>query len=166
MSELTKSQMQNIWDCELISAWDEKGKIKVGSVLFRFISRVKPAMVEMEDGKFLTPFNELEKYIVSLNLKRCLDRNLSGELCFQAFRSDVIGFIHARCERMSVDLMSGVGKLVVLSRIKDYTWSRQSVRANHRSRVKQRYAVKKAKAGSIEIKARSLSGKHDWKTVS
>ena len=39
--ELTKERIQQIWDYELIRAWDEKGRKKMWMVVHNFMCKVK-----------------------------------------------------------------------------------------------------------------------------
>ena len=137
MSELTKERIQQIWDYELIKGWDS----------------------------FTIEFSELEDYLISLNLKRCLDVDHRNDTyAFQAWKTDVIGFIHARSESLSMALMDGEPKPLVLLDIDGYKWTKKNTNASARYRQKQRY-IKKSDRAVIKIKARSLSKDHDWNTV-
>ena len=158
--ELTSERIQNIWDYELISAWDEEGKTRVWSVVDKFMSRVRPELKRFELG-----FNETEEYLVSLSLKRCLDIDPAYKTkVFRAFKSDVIGFIHGRSEGLSNALMGGELKPIILLSINNYKWIKKNTRAAAKFRRNQRQQEKRDSANLV-VKARSLSKKHDWETT-
>ena len=158
--ELTSERIQNIWDYELISAWDEEGKTRVWSVVDKFMARVRPELKRFELG-----FNETEEYLVSLNLKRCLDIDPAYKTkVFRSFRSDVIGFIHGRCEGLSNALMGGEFKPIILLSINNYKWTKKNTRAASKFRRHQRQQEKRDSANLV-VKARSLSKQHDWETT-
>ena len=163
--ETDKAKIQRIWDAELIAGWDEEGKTKINSVVFRFLNRIAPEIQKKDcHGNFITPYCEIADLLISLSLRRCLDVNSKGDLCFQAGRTDVIGFIHARCEKMSMDLINGELKPIVLLNIDSYKWKKVNASASQRFRAKQRQ--EEVKSNCVKpIKARSLSKKHDWQTV-
>ena len=160
MIELTKERIQQIWDYELIKGWDENGKCKMWRVVHSFMCRIKG---DHEVGS--VSFEDTEDYLVSLELKRCLDINHQlGYHVFRAWRTDVIGFIHARCEKMSLDLINEVPKPVILIDINKYKWTKKDTNSAAKHRRKQAYDKKKG-AANLEVKARSLSKKHDWTTT-
>lgn len=157
--ELTKERIQQIWDFELINAWNERGSVKMWKVVHNFIIKTKGG------DPFEVSFEDKEDYLVSLNLKRCLDINHQyGVHVFHAWKTDVIGFIHARCESLSMALIDGEPKPLVLMSINDYKWTKKNTNAASKFRRKQRAEEKKDQA-NLKIKARSLSKKHDWATV-
>ena len=159
MEELTKERIQQIWDYELIKGWEERGKYKMWKVVHEFIKRVKG------DNSFDVGFDDLEDYLVSLNLKRCLDIDHQyDQHVFRAWKTDVIGFIHARSESLSMALINDEPKPLILLDIDSYKWTKKNTRASARYRQKQNY-IKKSDRATIKIKARSLSKKHDWETV-
>ena len=160
-------RIQEIWDYELITAWDEKGYNRMGSVLTKFLQRVNPKITEKKDGVFLCGISEINEYMVSLNLKRCLDFYIiKGEkhYCFRAFKSDVIGFIHTRCKSMSNALIGGEDKLIVLMSINNYKWTKVNSFASRKFRYEQKKA-ENAEQKRIKIHARGLSNTN-WNTVS
>ena len=155
--ELTSKRIQDIWDYELISAWDETGKTRIWSVVDNFMSRVRPEL-----KKFELSCQETEGYLVSLNLKRCLDINHELKTkVFRSFRTDVIGFIHGRSEGISNALMSGELKPIILLSINNYKWTKKNTNAAAKFRRTQRQQEKYDSA-NLKVKARSLSKKHDW----
>ncbi len=163
MKELSKERIQQIWDYELISAWDEKGWGKMWKVVHKFMCRVKG---EHELGS--VGFEDAEDYLVSLGLKRCLDINHSlGHHVFQSWKSDVIGFIHFRCESLSNALMDGEPKPLILIDIDSYKWTKRSAtgsKKQSRESSKRSYA-KKVKQATVFVKARRLSS-DNWDKVS
>ncbi len=161
MSELTKERIQQVWDYELISAWDEKGKNKFWMVVKNFICRVSP---EKEVNYFDAGASQTIDFLSSLGLKRCLDVNhKTGMDCTWALKSDVIGFIHGRCESLSMDLINEVPKPLILLDINKYKWIKRDVNHNNSTTSKRRHEKLKDKA-NLKIKARSLSG--GWDTFS
>jgi hypothetical protein len=167
MSELTKDRIQQIWDRCLIGSWDEKGNRKIFHVLYKFLCDVNPALIAKVNGEYAHSIHEQCEYMVSLNLKRCLDYKITKgkkEPFFGALKTDVIGFIHARCEQMSLDLIDGEFPPVVLMNIDSYHWKSIDAAASQVFRRKQRYA-KVVENSTKTVKARSLDKKHDWKTV-
>jgi hypothetical protein len=159
MSKLSKERIQQIWDYELISAWDEKGYTKMWKVINNFINKVHP------QGREGASFTDLIDYLVHLNLKRCLDvDHKTGVHTFQCFKQDVLGFIVARCEALSDDLFSGIPKPIILVGINEYKFKKLDVHAGSKAASKRRYAKKKDQA-DLKVRARSLSGKHDWNTI-
>ncbi len=160
MSELTKERIQQIWDYELINSWDERGRNKVWKMVDNFLKRVKPELAYPKSS-----FDVIEDYLLGLNLKRCLDVDPSYNVkVFRSWRVDVIGFIHGRSKGLSNALINDVPKPLILIDINSYKWIKKNARASARYRQKQRYDKKSAK-GTVEIKARELSKKSDWKTV-
>ena len=157
MSELSKERIQQIWDYELIKAWDEKGKNKMWKVVFNFMKRVK-GIKKIDD----VSFEDTEDYLCSLQLRRCLDIDYKkGWHVFRAWRTDVIGFIHARSEPLSMALISGEDKPVILMGIDNYKWIKKDTGAASSFRAKQR-AKRKKDSANIKIRARSLTASTDW----
>ena len=147
MKELTKERIQQIWDCELISAWDEGGGRKMWYVVHKFMCKVKG---EHKIGD--VSFEDAEDYLVSLNLQRCLDIDHAlGHHVFRAYRTDVIGFIHARSESLSLALMDGESKPIILMGINEYKWTSGKFRRKQNRDKKSDEAV-------ITIKAKELTG--------
>ena len=161
--ELTKERIQQIWDYELISAWDEKGYVKMWKVVHRFMCKVKG------DHKLgSVSFEDTEDYLVSLGLKRCLDVNHKlGYHVFQAWKTDVIGFIHARCESLSVALMDGEPKPLILIDINSYKWTKKSATGSREAKrfSSQKSYEKKVRKATKFVSARKLSS-DNWDKVS
>ena len=161
MNKMSKERMQQIWDCELLSAWDERGKIRMWKVIKKFICRVFP---DKEANYFDTDFTDIVDLLSSTQIRRCLDVNhvtgIDGTWCFN---SDVIGFIHGRCEKLSMDLINGVPKPLLLLSINDYKWTKVNLNRNKKRTSKRAYQKKKDKA-LIKVKARELTGTN-WNTV-
>jgi hypothetical protein len=161
MKKITKERMQQIWDHELISAWDEKGKNKMWMVIKKFICRVYP---EKEAGYFDAGFANIVDLLSSMGIKRCLDSNhVTGIDATYCWNTDVIGFIHGRCEGMSMDLINGIDKPLVLLGINDYRWIKRDLNGNRKVTSKKRRQKLKATA-LLKVKARSLDGSN-WNTV-
>ena len=159
-TKLTKERIQQIWDYELISAWDEKGKNKMWKVVHKFICRIRGDHKLGDVG-----FEDSEDYLVSLGLKRCLDIDHKvGHHVFKAWRTDVIGFIHARSEGLSMDLINEIDKPLILIDINSYKWIKKDTNSASKIKAKQRYENKKSKA-TIKINARSLDDSN-WNSVS
>lgn len=159
MKELSKERIQQIWDFELISGWDERGYTKMWQVINKFINRVHPK------GREGASFQDLIDYLVYLNLKRCLDVDHKLEVhTFQAWKQDVLGFILARCEELSDDLLNETPKPLILIGIDAYKFKKLDVHSNLKHSSRKSYAKKKDKA-NIKVRARSLSKNHDWGTV-
>lgn len=160
MENLSKERIQQIWDYELLSAWDEKGYGKMWEVVHKFMCKVK--------GKHRigdVSFEDAEDYLVSLELKRCLDIDHTlGYHVFSAWRTDVIGFIHARSELLSMALIDNEPKPLLLLSIDDYKWKKKNARSSARFSVSKSY-YKKVNQGNRTVKARELSKNHDWKTT-
>tara|TARA_R100000541_G_scaffold57727_1_gene68110 strand:+ start:407 stop:892 length:486 start_codon:yes stop_codon:yes gene_type:complete len=160
MSDLTKERIQQIWDYELISAWDEKGNNKIWKVADNFLKRVKPELAYPNSS-----FDAVEDYLLGLNLKRCLDIDpFYDTKVFRSWKSDVIGFVHGRSLSLSNALMDGEPKPLILIGINSYKWTKKNARASARFRQKQSY-IKKTERCEVAVKARSLTKKHDWGTV-
>lgn len=161
---MNKEQIQNAWDAELISAWDEKGWGKVSYVTTAFLKRVNPEIIKKDsNGNFINSFSCVVDYMINLNLNRCLDRNDKGELTFQSGGRDVIGFIHSHSLKMNMDLMDGIPKPIILLEIKKYKWKKINVCASKSFRLKQRREAKRD-SGVVTIKARELKNRN-WNTV-
>ncbi len=159
MSELTKERIQQIWDYELINGWDESGKNKMGRVIYHFMKKIEPEIV-IYGGDF-----NIEDYLVKLNLNRCLDIDRKNDCyIFKAFKTDVIGFIHARCERLSLDLINDMPKPLILLGINDYTWTKKNATAYDSNRRSMRNKTHSDKA-TRTIRARDLTGSN-WNKVS
>jgi len=162
MADLTNERIQQIWDYELISSWDEEGKNKMWMVFKNFICRLHP---EREINYFDTPFSDVVDYLSSLNLKRCLDVNhVTGIYDTYAIKTDVIGFIHGRCEKLSMDLISGELKPIILMDINSYNWIKRDLNHNSKNASKKRRAALKDQA-NLKVRARELGGNHDWKVT-
>ncbi len=158
---LTKERIQQIWDYELISKWDEKGKYKMWHVVHSFMCRVHPLGIH-KVGDLC--FEDSSDYLEHLNLKRCLDIGSDGEITFQAYTTDVIGFIHARSKALSIALINGEDKPVILLNVNNYKWTKKQSDSARKFRTIQR-REKLKNAANIKVKARSLSKKHSWDTV-
>ena len=160
MSNLSKERIQQIWDYELISAWDEKGRVKMWKVIHKFLNRVHPnGPTELGD----VGFEDAIDYLVHLELKRCLDiDHRLGIHTFQSFKQDVIGFILARCERLSNDLINNVPKPLILLDIANYKFKKLDITSNSKNTYEKRKEQNKTNA-HVKVKARSLSG--NWNTV-
>ena len=161
MTELSKKRIQQMWDYELISLWDEKGNNKMGRVVSNFVKRIRPE--KKEDYRNISASDVID-FLSSLGLKRCLDLDhKQGFTDFFPLNTDVIGFIHGRCEKLSMDLINGGIKPLILMDIDNYKWKKVDLHRNDSVASKRRRAKLNAKA-NITIKARDLSKKHDWKT--
>lgn len=161
--ELTKERIQQIWDYELISAWNEKGSIKMWRVVHDFVCRIRG------DYKVGTvSFEDTADYLSSLDLKRCLDvDHYLDEYVFRSWTVDVIGFIHARCEKLSMDLMSDEPKPLILMNIDSYKWTKRSVQGTKEQKKHSRAksTAKKVAQGTAFVSARKLSS-DNWDKVS
>ena len=163
MSDLTKERIQQIWDYELISAWDEKGRVKMWKVIYKFICRVKGDYA-LKD----VSFQDTEDYLSSLGLKRCLDvDHYLDQYVFRAWTVDVIGFIHARCEKLSMALMNGEPKPLILMDIDSYRWTKRNVAGTKKQRKESRAksTARKVSQGTAFVSARKLSS-DNWDKVS
>ena len=159
--ELTKERMQQIWDYELIRAWDEKGRKKMWMVVHNFMCKVKG---QHEVGS--VSFEDTEDYLVSLGLKRCLDiDHTKGYHVFCAWRTDVIGFVHSRCEELSLALMDDDAiKPLILMDIDSYKWTKSNARASAKFNS-EKSRDKKVNQQTKTIKARDLDGRSNWSKV-
>jgi len=159
IAELTKQRIQQIWDYELISLWDEKGKNKMWKVVHNFLCKVKG---EHKIGD--VSFEDAEDYLVSLQLKRCLDINHQlGMHVFRAWKTDVIGFIHARSIGLSMALINEDAKPLILLDISKYKWIKKNTNAAAKFRRNQR-SEKKRDQANLKIRARDLDN-NNWDKV-
>ena len=156
--ELSKERIQQIWDYELIKAWDEKGHGKMWHVVNNFMLKVKGT------NPFEVEISDINDFLEHFDLKRCLDVDRHGIHSFNGWRTDVIGFVHARCESLSLALMSGEPKPLLLIDINNYKWIKQNGKAAQKfSAMKSR---KKKQAQSVKkVRARSLSKNSAWQVV-
>jgi hypothetical protein len=162
MGRLSKERMQQIWDYELISAWDEKGKNKMWLVIKNFICRINP---EKTENYFKVDFVDIVDFLSSTGISRCLDvDHKTGIYGTHAFKSDVIGFIHGRCEKLSMDLINGEPKPLILLGINNYNWIKRDLNHNTKRSRKRRYAKVKSQS-LLNVKARDLTDKN-WGTIS
>jgi len=162
MFGLSGERIQQIWDYELISAWDERGRVKMWLVINRFIDRINP---DAKIRAFDLPFEDKIDLLDHLELKRCLDIDYKkGIHTFQAFKSDVIGFIHARSEGLSMALINGEMKPLILLDIDSYKWTKSNLHAGAKASQSRYYQKKKDKANRV-VGARNLSGSHSWDKV-
>lgn len=161
-TKLSKERIQQMWDYELISSWNETGSIRMWKVIHNFICKVHPlGSHDMGD----VSFEDTVDYLSSLDLQRCLDVNhLTGFYEFRSWSTDVIGFIQGRCEKLSMDLINDIPKPIILLSISDYRWVKKDLNSNNKNTYKKRRAKLKDQTNK-EVKARSLSKKHDWSTV-
>jgi len=159
MIKLSNERIQQIWDHELISAWDERGRTKMWEVINNFVNRVHPK------GREGASFQDLIDYLVHLNLKRCLDvDHRIDDYTFKAWQQDVIGFIAARSKGLSDELMSGTPKPLILISIDDYKFKRLNVTRGIKEATKIRRAIVKSKAEKT-VFARSLGNTSAWGAV-
>jgi hypothetical protein len=158
--ELAPERIQQIWDYELISGWNESGSIKMWKVVHRFMCKVKG---DHNIGD--VSFEDTEDYLVSLNLKRCLDIDHQYDChIFRAYNTDVIGFIHARSEALSMALINGTPKPLVLLDINSYKWKKKNARASARF-GRMKHHQKKVEKGTVIVKARDLAKDGNWETI-
>tara|TARA_R110000851_G_C12803370_1_gene537696 strand:- start:71 stop:562 length:492 start_codon:yes stop_codon:yes gene_type:complete len=161
MKELSKQRIQQMWDYELINLWDEMGKNKMSKVVSNFVKRIRP---ERSDSYSEVGIRDVIDFLSSLGLKRCLDvDHKQGFTDFFPLNTDVIGFIHGRCEKLSMDLINGGVKPLILMDIDNYNWKRVDLHRNDRTTRKRRRVKLNAKA-EITVRSRDLSKKHDWTT--
>lgn len=162
MDRMSRERMQQVWDYELLRAWDDKGRNKVWMVIKAFICKVYP---DKEKNYFDTPFKDIIDLLSSTGIRRCLDADhISGIDTTFAFKSDVIGFIHGRCERMSMDLINGVPKPMILLDMGSYKWVKRDLNHNA-SRARKRGYLKLKDQANLKVKARDLSSTK-WEVVS
>ncbi len=166
MTELTKDRIQQIWDYELINAWDENGYNKIHHVLIRFLVRAKPNLVNVNGKRveLLISWDDLSDVMVRLNLLRCLDINgRTGEVEFRSFKADVIGFIYARSRSISDALVDGTPKPVILLGINDYKWKSRDV--GHNKTIAHRKRIERNRLRTtVTLRAREIDGRK-WGTT-
>jgi hypothetical protein len=155
---MTKEEYQAAWDECLVKGW--RAEISMGMMVSQFLHIVKPAFMNKED--FAVPVSEVVEFITSLELKRCRDKDTSGEIRFLSMRGPVRVFVASRCQHMNSCLWNSENSTEsILESITSFKWSRKSDFSASRKRA---YNKKKA-SGERTIKARSLSKNHDWGTV-
>ena len=163
MTQLSKKRIQQIWDYELINHWDEFGRNKMWMVVKSFICRIYP---EKEENYFDAEFDEVVDCLSSLGIKRCLDVNhVTGFYEFHSFNRDVIGFIHGRCDKLSMDLINSVPKPIILLSMNDYKWIKSNMHHNSKNTYKRR-RIKLKKQTCVNVKARGLNTTTDWGVIS
>ena len=132
----------------------------MGKVINNFLNKVHPR------GREGASFTDIIAYLVHLDLKRCLDVNHKlGTYTFCCFRQSVFGFLLARSEGISNDLINGVHKPVILMGIDGYKFKKLDVNKGSKDAAKRR-REKKINKSTLKVAARSLSGNSEWSAVS
>ena len=135
--------MQEIWDSLLIRSFGRR--CKMGRVVFDFISRVNPELI---DGGLVK--HEGYAWMDSLELRRCRDRATSGDLRFNKHRMTVEDFIGGHSMPMLLALIDKkVSDDDVLKSIRCFKW----IRINDALRAK-------AKRNNISYSKKKLNEEH------
>jgi len=146
---------QQIWDKNLLHGWTLDAHIM--RVVVAFLSEVKPELVN-DSGRA----EEFREFLISLNLKRCLDVQ-AGKPVFIGF-GEARAFIANRCERLNNCLWSGkYTEQELLDSIDAFRWRKHG--AAIQAEAVRRHKKRASTPVEIRLQMRELSKKHDWKTV-
>ena len=146
---------QQIWDKNLLHGWTLDAHIM--RVVVAFLSEVKPELVN-DSGRA----EEFREFLISLNLKRCLDVQ-EGKPVFIGY-GGARAFIANRCERLNNCLWSGkYTEQELLDSIDAFRWRKHG--AAIQAEAVRRHRKKISTPAEIRLQMRELSKKHDWKTV-
>ena len=149
---------QEIWDRNLLRGWTND--IPIIGVAVRFLNEVKPELVT-EKGQIINSI-EFRDFFIPLNLKRCLDRNSSGELVFKGY-GQTRPFISSRCERLNNCLWSEkYTEQELLNSIDAFRWRRHGASISNAANRKS--SRKKSALQTVYVKARGLSNTN-WNTT-
>ena len=149
---------QEIWDRNLLRGWTNDIPIMCVAVLF--LKDVKPELVN-EKGLIIDPV-EFRDFFIPLNLKRCLDRNSSGDSIFKGY-GQTRPFISSRCERLNNCLWSGkYTEQELLDSIDAFRWRKHGAAIS--KAVNRKNSRKKSALRTLNIKARGLSNTN-WNTT-
>ena len=162
---MSNADMQAIWDRHLIGGWDRNLPIFV--VAIHFVRETNPELVRVVDGwrEVVDDPAALADYIVSLGLRRCLDKDADGTLRFNG-RGPTRAFINSRCKRLSNCLWSDKFTTEqILQNLHRFKWTRLGPAVLKETAKNRRVDQKFANRDRIFVNAKQRDKRTDWQTT-
>ena len=147
---MSKEELQELWDRELLNGWQREGSM--ASVKAKFYRKVKELDFDTE-----LDWDKVDIFLESCALKRYETDYVS--------KQPVRAFVENRSPNLSGCLWSGkYSHDELLEAIDRFKWTplTEEQKAKFSRQKYQRYRKGK---NSLTIKARELTKKHDWNTV-
>ena len=147
---MSKEELQELWDRELLNGWQREGSM--ASVKAKFYRKVKELDFDAE-----LDWDKVDIFLESCALKRYETDYVS--------KQPVRAFVENRSPNLSACLWSGkYSHDELLEAIDRFKWTplTEEQKAKFSRQKYQRYRKGK---NSLTIKARELTKKHDWNTV-
>lgn len=156
---MNKEEHQKFWDELLIQCW--RADVSMSRLIGSFLSRAAPQLVD--DGYNFDP-SEAERFITSLELRRCRDRR-GDKLIFCQFYGPVRAFIASRSEPLNNYLWTGRSSVDdIVCAISSFKWTRKGSRAANANRMRSYGKNIKAKS-KLAIGERTRTGRSNWNYV-
>jgi len=162
---MSNADMQAIWDRHLITGWVRDLPIFV--VAIHFAKDTKPELVRVVDGwrEVVDDPVALSAYLVSLNLRRCLDKNADGTLRFSG-KGPTRAFVNSRCKRLSSCLWSDKFTTEqILQNLHRFKWTRLGPAAVKETAKNRQLAKKFIIRDRIFVNAKQRDKRTDWQTT-
>jgi hypothetical protein len=159
---MDKEELQRCWDMCLVNVAARGGQMHM--VLKQFFLIVDASQLHRGD---MIDISSTIKLLNDMPIRRCKDRLISGELSFECPGSPALAFIAERSPVMSACIMNKKNSITdILESINNFKWNRATQDRSKKSNIdRKRNKYKQAKC-SIDIKARQISSKSGWGTVS
>jgi len=162
---MSNADMQAIWDRHLITGWVRDLHIYV--VAIHFVRETNPELVRVVDGwrEVVDDHAAFSAYLVSLNLRRCLDKGSDGTLRFSG-KGPARAFIHSRCKRLSSCLWSDKFTAEqIVQNLHRFKWIRLGPAAAKETAENRRVDKKFANRDRIFVNAKPRDKRTDWQTT-
>ena len=162
---MSNADMQAIWDRHLITGWVRDLHIYV--VAINFVRETNPELVRVVDGwrEVVDDHAAFSAYLVSLNLRRCLDKGSDGTLRFSG-KGPTRAFIHSRCKRLSSCLWSDKFTAEqIVQNLHRFKWIRLGPAAAKETAENRRVDKKFDNRDRILVNPRQRDKRTDWHTV-